>query len=93
MATLLKVIARPGHKIHVEYDDGVSGDVDLHGLVGNGVFAALEDSTVFEAVTVGQHGQIRWTEDLEICSDAVYLQVTGKSVEELFPKLRAPADA
>ena len=93
MAQLLKVTAGPAYKIHVEYDDGVSGDVELRELVGKGVFAALEDATLFEAVTVGEQGQIRWTDDLEICADAVYLQVTGKSAEEVFPKLKAPADA
>lgn len=45
------------------------------------------DLAVFEAVTVGKHGELRWTKDLELCADAMYLQITGKRAEEIFPNL------
>ena len=57
------------------------------------MFAAWNDPAVFEAVTVGKHGEIRWTDELELCADALYLQITGKDAEELFPNLKASADA
>jgi hypothetical protein len=93
MAKLIHVTPRPGYKLYLEYDDGVTGEVDLSHLVGNGVFAAWNDPTVFETVTVGKHGEMRWTKDLELCGDAMYLQLTGKCAAELFPNLKAAADA
>ncbi len=93
MAKLMKATPRPGYNLHLEYDDGVIGDVDLSDLVGKGVFTAWNYAPVFEAVTIGEHGELRWTEDLELCADAQYLKISGKSVEDLFPNLRAHVDA
>ncbi len=66
--------------------------VDLSELVERGVFTAWRDPSVFEAVSVGPHGEVRWSDDLELCADALYLRVTGKC-RDLFPNLRASADA
>ena len=93
MVKLNAVTARAGYKLYLEYDDGVKGEADLSHLAGKGVFVALNDPAVFEAVTVGTHGQIRWTENLEVCADAMYLKLTGKGAEDLFPNLKASADA
>ena len=93
MIELIGVTPRPGYKLYVEYNDGATGEVDLSHLVGQGVFAAWNDPGVFEAVSIGEHGEIRWTEDLELCADAMYLQITGKCAEDIFPNLKAPADA
>ena len=93
MVKLNAVTARAGYKLYFEYDDGVKGEADLSHLAGKGVFAAWKDPAVFEAVTVGTHGEIRWTEELEVCADAMYLEITGKDAEDLFPNLKAPADS
>ncbi len=93
MVKLIAVTARADYKLYLEYEDGVKGEADLSHLVGKGVFGVWNDPAVFEAVTVGKHGEIRWTKDLELCADAIYLQITGKSVEDLFPNLKTLADA
>lgn len=92
MVKLLNVMPHAGYKLHLEYDDGTVGDVDVSELIGKGVFQALGDIAVFETVTVGEHGEVRWTDDLELCPDSLYLQMTGKSAEDLFPNPRAHAD-
>jgi hypothetical protein len=38
----------------------------------------LQDEAFFKTVHVGKFGQIAWSEDIEICSDAAYLEITGK---------------
>jgi hypothetical protein len=93
MVKLLQVTPQAGYRLHLAYDDGTTGDVDLSHLIGKGVFKALIDTDVFESVVVGEHGEVRWNDDLELCADSLYLQMTGKSVEDLFPNLRAHADA
>jgi len=93
MVKLLHVTPQTGFKLHLKYDDGTTGHVDVSNLIGKGVFKALTNSAVFESVTVGKHGEVRWNDDLELCADSLYLQITAKSVEDLFPNLKAHADA
>ena len=93
MVKLNTVTALAGYKLYLEYDDGVKGEADLSHLAGKGVFAAWNDPAIFEAVTVGTHGEIRWTKDLELCADSMYLEITGKCPEDLFPILKPAAHA
>lgn len=86
----VEVKALPGYRIWLRYEDGVEGDVDLSAFVGRGVFQVWNDVTVFNAVRLGSHGAIEWSSDLDVCPDAMYLRLTGKRVEEVFPGL-APA--
>jgi hypothetical protein len=87
----VKVNALPGYRLRVEFADGVAGEVDLSHLVGKGVFALWDDDTAFEQVYIGDAGQIAWSDAIDICSDAVYIEITGKTPEELFPSLAAEA--
>jgi hypothetical protein len=58
------------------------------------VFEAWNDRNFFEGVRLGSHGAIEWGTDIDICPDAMYLRLTGKSPEEVFPALKSvPADA
>ncbi len=89
----ISVTPLPGYKLHVKYADGVEGEVGLSHLVGKGVFVEWNDGFAFESVTIGDHGELRWSDKIDLCSDAIYLQITGKSPEDVFPGLKAPADA
>ena len=78
----LNITALTGYKIRVDYADGVSGIVDLSDSVGRGVFAPLRDEAFFQKVHVGEFGQIAWTDEIEICPDAAYLEITGQISRE-----------
>ncbi len=39
----------------------------------------------FEKVHVTEHRSIAWDDQIELCPDALYLQLTGMTVEELMP--------
>ena len=94
MIAAVEVEPRSGYRIWLRYSDGVSGEVDLSDMVGRGVFKVWLDRTFFERVHVSPHGSVVWSDDIELCPDALYMEVTGKSAEELFPALRGrPADA
>jgi hypothetical protein len=75
---------RPQYRLFVRFEDGVEGEVDLSHLAGRGVFKVWDEPGAFQQVVIGSSGQIRWTDDVEICSDAVYLELTGKSASEVF---------
>ena len=78
-----KVIPLPGYKLEVSYPDGVVGVIDLSDSVGRGVFAPLLDEAFFKSVYIGDYGQIAWSDEIEICSDAAYLEITGKYSPQL----------
>lgn len=83
-----------GYRIWLRYADGVEGEVDLGDLAGRGVFKAWAARKVFESVHIDESGAIAWQGDLDLCPDALYLRLTGKAVEEVFPKLKTvPVDA
>jgi hypothetical protein len=94
MARPVEVKALPNWRIWLRYDDGVAGELDLSDLAGRGVFKAWNDPAFFDSVHLASHGGIEWGDDIDICPDAAYLRLTGKSPEEIFPNLRSvPADA
>ena len=83
-----EVEAREGYRVWVRYDDGACGEVDLSDLAGRGVFAAWNDRAFFEAVRITPYRAIAWGNDIDICADALYMRLTGKTVEELMPGVR-----
>ena len=87
MLTPVEVKALPNYTLHVRFSDGIEGDVDLSHLVGVGVFSFWNDAGNFERVSIGPSGEIRWTDKIDMCPDAIYMQITGKAPEEVFPKL------
>ena len=86
------VKALDAYRIWLRYSDGSAGVVDLSDLVGRGVFAAWNDPRFFKEVRLGQAGAVAWGEDIELCPDALYMQLTGKPLEEVIPGLASQAD-
>ena len=80
---------RPGHRIWLKYSDGTAGEVDLSHLAGAGLFQGWNNRDYFEAVYITDYDAIAWGEELELCSDALYLRLTGKSLAELMPASKA----
>ena len=93
MNKVIEVKPLSGYRIWLKYADGVQGEVDLVHLAGRGVFKIWADRKIFESVHVDESGAIAWNEDIDLCPDSLYLQLTGKAVEELFPQLKTPVDA
>jgi hypothetical protein len=90
----IHVTPLPGHRLHIRYADGVEGDVDLSHLAGKGVFSIWNQPGVFESVSIGPSGEVRWSDEVDLCPDALYMQISGKSPEDVFPSLnRADVNA
>lgn len=84
----LLVRALPKYRLYLEFVDGAKGEVDLSDLAGKGVFGRWNDYIFFEQVHIGDHREIKWNDDIELCADSLYLKLTGKSPGDLFPRLR-----
>ncbi len=89
----VRVQARSNYHIYLEFSDGTKGEVDLSDLAGKGVFQVWNDYNFFERVHIGDHREVKWDDEIELCADSLYLKLTGKSPEELFPKLREKTHA
>jgi len=74
-----------GFRLALTFDDGVEGTVDLSYLAGKGVFACWLEPGVFGAVRIGSSGELLWGNETDLCPDSLYLKVTGKTIEEVFP--------
>jgi len=88
MPMITKVKVLQDYRLELTFDDGVSGTVDLSDLVGQGVFELWRDRQAFEQVQIGSCGELVWNEQLDLCPDSLYLKVTGKKPEDIFPALR-----
>lgn len=87
MFKVLVVQPLPGYKLRLRYADGAEGEVDLSEFAGRGVFKLWDDRSAFERVHIGEFGQVVWSDEVEICADALNLRLTGKRPEEVFPSL------
>jgi len=88
LARPVKVRALKGCRIHLTYSDGVAGEVDLSHLANRGVFKIWRNREIFEAPKLTAMGAVAWGQDIELCPDALRMQMTGKSPAELMSEVR-----
>lgn len=88
---ITKVEAKENYRVEITFADGTHGTVDLSDLVGKGVFAKWKDCEYFQRVRIGSSGELVWDNEIDLCPDALYLEVTGKTPEDIFPSLKHEA--
>jgi len=88
MHRVVKVEVLEAYRLRLTFDDGTCGIADLSRLAGQGVFSIWADRRVFSSVRIGGGGELVWSDQVDLCPDALYLQVTGKQPEDVFPALK-----
>jgi len=84
--TAVKILDR--YCVWLRFDDGTEGSVDFSPWVGKGVFQAWKDYHVFEGAFISSNGRVlEWPGDLDFCADSLFLRVSAKTPEEIFPNL------
>ena len=83
MYRVKKVEALAGFRLAVEFEDGVSGIVDLSGELFGEMFEPLRDEAYFRRVGLDEFGVICWPNGADLAPDALH--------QELAAKDRAPA--
>ena len=83
------VEARPlgGHRLHLRFEDGVEGEIDLAELIRfEGVFAPLQDPARFAEVKVHPElGTVCWPDGADLDPDVLYAKVSGNPIRLLTP--------
>jgi hypothetical protein len=85
MVRLTQIKALPGHRLHLQFSDGVSGEVDLTARLFGPVFEPLKDEAFFARVSIGELGAPSWPNGADLAPDALH--------ERLERQASAAADA
>jgi hypothetical protein len=88
MYKIINVKVLQNYQVELEFTNGKKGAVDLSHLVGKGVFTLWGDYKKFENVRIGTSGELIWSDQIDLCPDSLYLQMTNQKPEELFPSLK-----
>ena len=88
MYKIVNVTVLKNYKLELEYSDGKKGTVDLFHLVGKGIFSLWNDYKEFQNVKIGSSGELLWSNQVDLCPDSLYLKMTHKEPEDLFPNLK-----
>ena len=84
------VVPQEDYHIWLRYSDGVEGEVDLSNLAGSGVFSAWDDRAVFESARLDSNGAVVWDEGIELCGDALYMQLTSATTDVALSTTQIP---
>ena len=89
MVKITKVSALRNYRLEVSFDDGVSGVVDLSEIWSAKEFSACGVTHIFSNRFKSVHSaSLFWLDKIDLCPDSLYLKVTGKKPEDVFPTLR-----
>lgn len=80
---VVEVKPLPGYRIWVEFNDGVNGELDFSECLGKPLFKVWDEPGYFDKVRVTSYGTVAWDDDLEFCTESMYMDITGKSWKEL----------
>jgi hypothetical protein len=65
---ILSVIALENHKIRVQFEDGVSKEINIRPFIKQGVSSLLNDETYFKQVKA-ENGYITWPNGFDFCPE------------------------
>lgn len=75
MNDVIKVEYRGGYVYHIQFDDGIEGDVDFSEYLSLGpVFASLRDRKLFSKATV-EGGTIAWPNGADVAPETLYEKI------------------
>jgi hypothetical protein len=94
MHRVVKVTALSQYRLHVTFDDGVAGEVEIFPRLSGPVFEPLRDEALFRQVAIDDEtGAVCWPGGPDLAPDAMYSRLSGKPIfgEELEQTAAQPA--
>ena len=89
MKKIIHAEALNDYKVRVTFSDDTQGVADLSDLVGKGIFALWENYHTFRQLQIGDSGELIWADQIDLCPDALYIKITGKQPDDVFPRLKS----
>ena len=86
----ISIRTQPGFRLWIRFEDGTEGTADLACLKGRGVFALWNEPGAFEEARIGTSGEIVWADSVDLCPDALYLRISGRSPADFLHPAKAP---
>lgn len=85
---IVQVKPLEGYRLHLRFEDGVEGSVDVAELIEfTGIFAPLRDRDTFLQVRVNPDlGTICWPNGADLDPDVLYALITGEPIKSLEPE-------
>jgi|HubBroStandDraft_2_1064218.scaffolds.fasta_scaffold1143785_2 hypothetical protein len=81
MHRVVKVAALPQYRLQVEFDDGVSGVVEIFPRLSGPVFEPLRDEALFRRVAIDEEtGAVCWPNGPDLAPDAMYARLSGQPI-------------
>jgi len=89
MPTPIEVKPLNNYQIWIKYSDGVEGLVRLSKFAGQRTFTLWNNYQEFKQVYVGPNDQISWRDEIDMCPDSMYHEITGEKpqVKGIFNKI------
>jgi hypothetical protein len=78
IAKIESVEVKEGHKLKIEFEDGISGIIDVSDRLHGPVFEPLKDPEFFSRVEVDDFGAIHWPNGADLAPDALYEEIKSK---------------
>lgn len=78
MIRVSRVRALQGHRLYVEFEDGVRGEVDLSDRLFGPVFEPLRERSFFERVEVDEFGAPCWPNGADLAPDALHARLRNQ---------------
>ena len=88
MKDVVEVRPIAGFHLHVRFEEGVEGKIDLKDLVPfEGVFAALRNLVRFAEVRVHrERGTLYWPNGADLDPDVIYAKISGTPIRIAVPE-------
>ena len=81
MRRIISCCANTDYSLWLHFDDGVKGIVNLHDLVGVGIFSAWKDIEVFKKISIKE--TVSWEGGINLDSDVLHEYLVSKAQEAM----------
>jgi hypothetical protein len=84
MHRIISCCANNDYSLWLHFEDGVKGIVNLHDLVGVGIFSAWRDIEVFKKISIDPIKEsVSWEGGIDLDSDVLHEYLVSKAQEAM----------
>jgi uncharacterized protein DUF2442 len=78
MPRVTHIEVRAGHRLWVEFNDGVRGEVDLSAELWGPLGEPLRDEAAFARAAIDEFGAVGWPGGFDLAPDALHAELSGR---------------